>query len=245
MDLASSYMELGVRLYKENCGADAYELFRGSTQALLNFFGSHVMELDPLSYYVLVEQILASQSDEKDPLLNLSRDSLMSLFSKSPSGKPSRRVSFEEVPYIYPNVFSFSSVRDHAVIHQYDVATCIGLYNMALCLHRGLVPSTRKSLERALMLYNVAGTLLWERLGSIHIRQNKKTSKLYMAILNNAGYLLHELGLFDWTRLFFVRLKEFLISLGPSANRDEQKERDEFQLNVILFHGNLTTASAA
>lgn len=232
-------------------------MFRGAVQAMLHSSGKNMIDMDPLSCHLLVQDESIQRAFGKDSPLALTVGGILSLFPIPIGGtllypsssvfppRPKSTSPDTEVPYIYSEVFSMELLNSHPFCLQFDVATCVVLYNMAMVLQRGMVPSSHKSLERALMLYSLAGRLLWEKIGSICIRCDKMTSKLYMAILNNTGYLLHELGLFDWSRLFFVRLKEFLSSLAPSLTRDEQKERDEFHLNVILFYRNLTAASAA
>jgi hypothetical protein len=257
MDLATNLNHVGVGLYQNNCGGEAYEMFRGAVQAMLHSSGKNMIDMDPLSCHLLVQDESIQRAFGKDSPLALTVGGILSLFPIPIGGtllypsssvfppRPKSTSPDTEVPYIYSEVFSMELLNSHPFCLQFDVATCVVLYNMAMVLQRGMVPSSHKSLERALMLYSLAGRLLWEKIGSICIRCDKMTSKLYMAILNNTGYLLHELGLFDWSRLFFVRLKEFLSSLAPSLTRDEQKERDEFHLNVILFYRNLTAASAA
>jgi hypothetical protein len=257
MDLATNLNHIGVGLYQSNHGGEAYEMFRGAVQAMLHSSGKNMIDMDPFSCHLLVQDESIQRAFGKDSPLASSFDCIHSLFPISIGGTvlypsssifPPRSKSTSpdtEVPYIYPEVFSMELLNSHPYFLQFDVATCIVLYNMAMVLQRGMVPSSDKSLERALMLYSLAGRLLWEKIGSLRIRCDKQTSQLYMAILNNTGYLLHELGLCDWSRLFFARLKEFLSSLTPSLTRDEQKERDEFHLNVILFHRDMTAASAA
>jgi hypothetical protein len=264
MELATSLNHLGVGLYHSNRGGDAYDMFRRAVVAML--------DMDPLlsSWHLLVQDEIMRQALGKALPVQLSAydgtGGLLSLFPRptnlglgitpihmvpvyTPASTfPPRSKSSSldtEVPYLYSEVFSMEVLNNHPLCLQFDVATSVVLYNMALVLQRGMVPHSHKSLEQALMLYSLAGRLLWEKVGPLHIQCDKMTSKMYMAIMNNTGYVLHELGLFDWSRLFFVRLKEFLRSLAPSATRAEQKERDEFHLNVIVFYRSATAAPAA
>jgi len=157
--------------------------------------------------------------------------------------------SSEQDPCLYNRVFRHPSTYNHD-FQQYVVAIATDLYNMGLVLQRGHVLSRMSNcMERAIVLYSFAGELLWNHLGYTMLITDREggagLSKLYCGILNNTGYLLHQIGQFDLSQVFFQRLYQFLELLGPARDNDEQQERDTFQLNVVVLYRTLTTAGAA
>ena len=159
------------------------------------------------------------------------------------------RKSSEQDPCLYGQALLLPQHYQHG-FSEYIVAIATDLYNMALTLQRGLVMSEMSNcMERALVLYSFAGDLLWNNLGYTMLMTDQTgdaaVAKLYCAVLNNTGYLLHQMGQFEWSQLFFQRLYQFLELLGPANTREEQRERDAFQLNVVVLYRTLTTAGAA
>ena len=164
----------------------------------------------------------------------------------------------QDNPCLYSSVYYIPATYDEYDSHQYVVAVATDLYNLALILHRGQVMHRLSScLERSLVLYSYAGELLWNHLGYNLLQKpkpqqhrngsnnNAPLSHLYCAILNNTGYLLHQMGHYDWSQLFFQRLYQFLELLGPASEDQERRERDAFQLNVVVLYRTLTGAAAA
>jgi hypothetical protein len=159
-------------------------------------------------------------------------------------------ITMEQCPYIYLSAFSVTGTACHYPFHHVVIAVATDLYNMALVLHRGKVMD-RSSLcfQRALVLYSSAGELLWYHLGHNGLLQQSagvgSLAHLYCALLNNTGYLLHQIGDFGWAQLFFLRLSQFLDMLSPPCDNEEQNERDAFQLNVLVLHRPMTGAASA
>lgn len=152
-------------------------------------------------------------------------------------------------PCLYSQVFLHPGTYQHDV-SQYIMSIATDLYNMAVILQQGHVMSRMSNcLERGLVLYSYAGELLWNNLGYTMLMTDRPggaaVSKLYCAVLNNTGYLLHQMGQYSWSQLFFQRLYQFLELLGPAKDAEEQRERDTFQLNVVVLYCTLTTAAAA
>ncbi|GAX26550.1 hypothetical protein FisN_21Lh016 [Fistulifera solaris] len=120
---------------------------------------------------------------------------------------------------------------------------------MALILQQGFMNhKMNRCLERAMVLYNNAGELLWKNLGMALVRScpmGVSLSTLYCAVLNNTGYLMHQMGRFDYAEIFYYRLNGALEVLEPAESLEEQSDRDALQLNVIVRYGACTAAGSA
>lgn len=119
------------------------------------------------------------------------------------------------------------------------------LFNQAIVLHTGGVPSSRRSFERALTMYSMAAKRLFDTRSTALLMANEFTMTLTCAVLNNTGYLLHQMGEHDGSKLCFTRLNEFLHQLPPPHSVQEKQRRDEFGLNILILWNPLSGAAAA
>ena len=241
--------------------------FQGAIQRALGkdelFRQCHVMEQAPMN----ISRNLSNSLSDADcgSVSTGCLDSDSSHRSGSERQQRLRSKMDQENPCLYTSAYYIPKNYVQYDSHQYIVAVATDLYNLALILHRGhVVDRLSGCLERSLILYTYAGELLWNHLGynllqkpkppqqahdhnhhRYHDAGDASLSHLYCAILNNTGYLLHQMGYYDWSQLFFERLYQFLELLGPASEEQERRERDDFQLNVVVLYKTLTAAAAA
>lgn len=263
MELALTFNEAGCLLYQSGRGEQAYELFSGAMQALYYSRGSRHEDMDPLGRQLLLVDPSIQRAFDRMTLSGVvipsthwcssddAAGNAPTIFQqrseerKRGNGRP--RLRSLDIPFIFNEVFSMKMLTEIpcGVLSHYEIAISIVLYNEALILHRGQVTNTRRSLERALTFYGMAGRSLLEKSPRGFLQRHHLTSALCCGILNNMGFILHQVGDFASSQLCFTRLSEFLDTLPPPASEKEEDQRGEFELNIILFYQSLSTAAAA
>lgn len=270
MDISCHFNETGVKLYQEGRGSEAFDLFHASIEVQLLAQGRMAASLNPVQcqspeflntiaqafkndFYERpnpTQQFLSPTCLSHEVVSSAPVNQIMYLQDSSSPGPPfNHRPSWIDDPYVFDKMFSWKApvCPDQ---DQYVVSVAMDLYNMALILQKGLMNHKMKHcLERALLLYSYAGELLWKNLGMALMRPCRlgatPLSTVYCAVLNNTGYLLHQMGRFDWSQDFFFRLNKALEMSGPVESASEQKDRDNFQLNVIALYGTWAAAASA
>lgn len=262
MDLAIIFNDAGCRLYQRGRGQEAYELFSGAMQAMHHSCGGKTRtELDSFSRQLLLV----------DPSVQRAFDHIESsgaLLSENPMGDdekdepPSKMMKPENGGKEFEHSNVTQSIDSHFMWTEvfaiqglqylpcgpgvyFSMAMSIILYNEALMLHRGHVFNSRRCLERALTFYSMSGRALLENCPRDTLESHNYTAILCCGILNNTGYLLHQMGDFQASRLCYARMNEFLLRLRPPKSAEEKLQREEFGLNFILFFRSLSTAAAA
>jgi hypothetical protein len=247
MDLAMTFNEVGCQLYRSGQGEEAYELFSGAMQALHYSCGGIRDDLDPVSQQLLL--LDPSIQRAFDRATTSRDDTVVNSFAaqeKEKQGNGRQRSPSLDITFIFNEVVSMDGLKDlpSANLH-YAIAISIILYNEALVLHRGQVKNLSRSLERAVTFYGMASTSLLDNCPWEFIQRHQLTSTLCCGILNNMGFLLHQIGDFYASRKCFARLCEVLEALPPPASEGEQRQRQEFELNFLLLSRSLSTAAAA
>jgi hypothetical protein len=157
------------------------------------------------------------------------------------------RRSMDEYVFEWKRVFTVDGLQhyNYQPLVYSSVLSASILFNQAVVLHTGGVPTSRRALERALTLYSMAAKRLFEGCPRHLLMEDEYTTTLTCAVLNNTGYLLHQMGEYGGSQLCFTRLNEFLHQLGPSQSIHEKRRRDEFGLNILIFWRPLSGAAAA
>lgn len=270
MDISSRFNETGVKLYQEGRGSEAFDLFHASIEVQLLTEGRTTASLDPLqcqslAFFDAIAQALKKDFYERSNSMQFflnppdftndvnvvspahSNPTCTPMDTRHPRPSLSKQSSNTEDPCLFDKVFEWTAPLCPNYDH-YVVALAMDLYNMALILQKGMMNSKMiHCLERSLLLYSYAADLLWKNLGLVRPFHCGTTplSTVYCAILNNTGYVLHQMGRFDWSQLFFFRLNKVLEMLGPAESVSEQSDRDAFQLNVIALYGTWASAASA
>jgi hypothetical protein len=271
MDIAHRFHETGVKLYQEGRGSEAFDLFYASIEVQLLSQGRTMMSLDlkqcrSLTFHDSIPQALKMDPCERNyPSVSLqtpdsfapdacSSDEVRQMCtmtdgsSRQRSPPNSHRFARTEDPYIFDKIFRWQAPECPSY-DQFVVYLAIDFFNMALILQKGFMNHRMsRCLERAMVLYNYAGELLWRNLGMTLVRScpwGVSLSTLYCAVLNNTGYLMHQMGHFDWSELFYYRLHGVLEVLEPAESLEEQSDRDALQLNVLVRYGACTAAGSA
>jgi hypothetical protein len=157
------------------------------------------------------------------------------------------RRSMEEYVFEWKRVFTVDGLQHYNYLPSVysSVLSASILFNQAVILHTGGVPKSRRALERALTLYSMAAKRLFEGCPRHLLMADEYTTTLTCAVLNNTGYLLHQMGEYGGSQLCFTRMNEFLHQLGPSQSIHEKRRRDEFGLNILIFWRPLSGAASA
>lgn len=127
----------------------------------------------------------------------------------------------------------------------FSLAMAVVTFNQGLLLHSGQVCGTRRRLERALSFYNMAIRWYFDLSDPVILASQVFSSSLGCAILNNAAYILYQLGDFTSSRALFFRLNNLLMDLGPPSTAAERCRREELTMNVLLFYASPRTAPTA
>lgn len=273
MDISCRFNEAGVKLYQQGRESEAFDLFHASLEVLMLTQGRTTAFLDSFQCQSLALHAAVAQALNMDlnnernfpakdcevlPFSTHTVDSLevtghtmctLTDHTLPRNTSPQvHRLSRTDDPCLFDKIFAWKAPAC-PVYEQYIVYIAMELYNIALILQKGQMNHRMSNcLERALMLYSIAGDLLWKNLGTALVRPNNwgvPLSMLYCATLNNNGYLMHQMGRFDWAQLFFFRLNTALETIGPAESIAEQHDRDALQLNVIVLYGRSTTAASA
>lgn len=157
------------------------------------------------------------------------------------------RRSMDEYVFEWKRVFTVDGLQHYnyrSSVYISILSTSI-LFNQAVVLHTGGVPMSRRALERALTLYSMAAKQLFDGCPYHLLVADEYTTTLTCAVLNNTGYLLHQMGEYGGSQLCFGRMNEFLHQLGPAQSIHEKRRRDEFGLNILIFWRPLSGAAAA
>jgi hypothetical protein len=271
MDIAYQFHETGVKLYKEGRGSEAFDLFYASIEVQMLSLGRTMASLDlkqrqSHAFHESIAQALKMDLWERScPSVSLKASDFFAheacsfeqvrqmctttdLSSRQVSNPNPHRFAKTEDPYIFDKIFRWKAPEcphyEHCIVY-----LAMTFFNMALILQKGFMNHNMRScLERAMVLYNYAGELLWRNLGMALIRScpwGVSLSTLYCAVLNNTGYLMHQMGRYDWSEIFYYRLNGALEVLEPAESLEEQSDRDTLQLNVIVRYGACTAAASA
>lgn len=127
----------------------------------------------------------------------------------------------------------------------FPLAMAVAIFNQGLMLHCGEVQGTRRRLQRALEFYNLADRWYFDVCGQEALAAHDHRNIVGCAILNNAGFVMYQLGDARASESFFARLSVLLLGLDPPNTEAEQASREELVLNVILFFHTPGTAPAA
>jgi hypothetical protein len=262
MDVAIKFNETGCHLYELGRGDEAFELFSGAMQAMnCSQGGKNKHCLDPLAHQLfLIDPSIQRGFDRLSRSGGVGVDSTVcctaspltstnstTIQQQMNTKKEQKDFLSHDAPFMCTDILRMSQIEHlRCDPEMYFCAVfSIVLYNQALVLHRGQVANSLRSLERALTFYSLAGRSLLEPAPSGYIQSHKVLSDLCCAILNNTGYVLHETGDFEYSRLCFMRLRDFLQTLPPTTNEVDRRRREEYELNFVLFYRFLSTAAAA
>lgn len=104
--------------------------------------------------------------------------------------------------------------------------SAIIVYNMGLAYH---LYGTVSCVQKALCLFDMAFSLAFS------VSLDRRSPKIVMASLNNAGEIHHSLGNYQLSRQYLDSLYSYILSLPSAKDEESLKERHQLLLNAMLL----------